>query len=975
MVKQETSDLLLPSLYAGFIDYKHSSDIISRPSLVVNNPPHSKVFHTISQELQKCSYFEFSVAFITSQGISMILQPLYEAKKRGVKGKIITSDYLGFTDPNALRLLIKNFDNIEIRFSMGKSFHAKGYFFYHSHNEYVTMIVGSSNLTSKALAVNVEWNVRLISMAQGELLRTIQNEFNSIWSDSSPVSDSLLYHYEKYRKIYKQSYSPIQEEEVFNTERIVANKMQREALESLELLRQKGENKALIISATGTGKTFLSAFDVKRCAPLKFLYIVHRQQIASESIRKFKQILGESLECSFIGGSESFNRDAPFLFAMIQTFSKESFYNSFAEDEFDYIVIDEVHRAGAPSYKKILSYFKPKFLLGMTATPERSDDINIYSLFDYNVAYEIRLNQALEADLLAPFHYYGISELSVDEIEFDDLSQFSRLEEEELADKIAENIYRYTVPKVRRRGLIFVSKVEQAKLLMKLLNQRGFNTLALSGSDDEKTRNIAFERLERGKGEDALEYLIAVDILNEGIDIPSLNQIIMLRPTQSAIVFVQQLGRGLRKHKGKEFLTVIDFIGNYTNNYLIPIALYGDTSYKKDYLRKLVSSGSLSIYGESTVNFDHIAKERIYKAINDVNFSTIKFLKEEYLNVKRKINQIPTMSDFLHFGLISPLLFIDYSKNFYSFKKRVEKDATYSLQKNHIESLNFFSKVIAPGLRITENFIVRKFVEGVDRLSKRDIIEGIKKEYGYTPTDSEIDHSIVILQNGFFTTSARSTFGNITYCETRGENITPTQLFKTFLTIREYRLEIEDILTLGEYEFRETKLADRVDDNLILYQKYSRQDVCRLLHWDSDQTGTLFGYKIDYKTRTCPIFVTYHKNVEEISPTTNYFDHFISPSEFEWETRTRVKLNSKEPKAIRGESGDIRKLLFIQKNNDEGITFYYLGEVEFISNWESTKPDKHGNELPVVVMRFKMKSPVPSDLYEYITQPILDEEE
>ncbi len=972
MGTERFEELLPPSLHTGFIDHTQPSNELYRPSLVLNDPPRSKVLHTLCRELENCSYFEFSVAFITSGGIMMLLQALYEAKAKGITGKILTSDYLGFTDPKALALIRERFDNIELRVYSGKPFHAKGYLFYYGKSDYASLMIGSSNLTHEALATNREWNIRLVSLHAGDLLRKVRTEFNAAWDMAHEVSPAWLLHYERIRASMHRQSQPAStvlpdEEESFSREHIVANTMQRDALASLQRLRQRGENKAILVSATGSGKTFLSAFDVQRFAPRRFLFIVHRQQIASESMRKFKRILGNSISCSLIGGGTEYDKSAVYLFSMIQTLSKDEVLRSFAPDEFDYIVVDEVHRAGAASYEKVLSYFTPKFLLGMTATPERTDGYDIYRLFDNNIAYEIRLNQALEADLLCPFHYYGISDLVVDEVQYDDLSQFSKITSDEWVRNIQDAINRYSIPDTRRRGLIFVSRNEEGKILSEKLNLLGLRTLALSGADDDKARDAAFDRLELADGPNALDYLIAVDILNEGIDIPSLNQIIMLRPTQSAIVFVQQMGRGLRKYQGKDFLTVIDFIGNYTNNYMIPVALFGDTSFKKDTLRKLVSSGSLGIHGVSTVNFDRIAKERIYKAINDVSFRTLKFLKDEYNRVKMKIGGIPTMMDFVDHGAVSPLLFIDHSKNYYQFKSKVEKPFVPELSADHLRSLDFFSKVIAPGIRPYEAEIVEALIAGDGSLTMEQLAIRIEEKYNFTPQEKSLHSAVKILQDGFYQAAMRKSFGNIVYCSWDGDKLVPTERFKLLLEKEPYRQEITDILNLGNKEYRTNVLPHRMPDDLMLYHKYSRQDVCRLLNWDKDESSTIYGYKVDKRSMTCPIFVTYHKNIEEIDPSINYHDHFKSPEEFAWETRHSVKLGSSEPKAIRNEEGPMRKLLFVQKNNDEGIAFYYMGSMEFLSNTQGKKETGKSKELPVVAMEFAMHTPVPADLYDYIT--------
>ena len=260
-------------------------------------------------------------------------------------------------------------------------------------------------------------------------------------------------------------------------------------------------------------------------------------------------------------------------------------------------------------HTKIINYFKPKFLLGMTATPERTDGADIFKIFNYNIAYEIRLNQALSEEMLCPFHYYGVTDLTINNEEVNDLTEFNLLTAKERVNRIIEAAEKYGCDDGNVRGLVFCSRNEIASKLSNLFNENGYKTFALCGKSSEEERRNAIDLLESNNNDEKLDYIFTVDIFNEGIDIPKVNQIIMLRPTQSAIIFVQQLGRGLRKNKFKNYLTVIDFIGNYDNNYLVPIALYGDTSYNKDNLRKMISNGSNFIPGCSTVNFDFVSKK------------------------------------------------------------------------------------------------------------------------------------------------------------------------------------------------------------------------------------------------------------------------------------------------------------------------------------------------------------------------------
>jgi superfamily II DNA or RNA helicase/HKD family nuclease len=589
----EHKHFLLQSLEAGYIDQSIHSNGEYLPELVINDRlAGKKVLSTIQQELLTCDEFWFSVAFVTTSGVATLINTLVELNEKGVKGKILVSQYLNFSQPEALRRLLQ-FKNIELKIIVEGNFHSKGYLF---KNEKVhDLIIGSSNLTASALCVNKEWNLKISATGDSyimfQALKAFTTEFENAVSVDQDYIDSYEKTYLKQLNLYRQNQEQLDEAIGLV---VKPNAMQIDALANIERLRTLGKAKALLISATGTGKTYLSAFDVLKYKPKKFLFVVHRLNIAAAAMKTFKAVFGKSKSMGlYSGNTKEINED--FLFSTIQTISKEKNMQVFEPEEFDYIVIDETHRAGADSYQKILDYFKPKFLLGMTATPERTDGLDIFSLFDHNIAYEIRLRSAMEEGMVSPFHYYGVTDISVNGVIVDDNADFNRLVADERVERILEKAKVFGTDCGIVRGLIFCSNVAECTELSKKINNRGLRTIALTGINSDEERAKAICRIESTDEKEKIDYILTVDIFNEGVDIPSVNQIIMLRPTQSAIIFVQQLGRGLRKTENKEYLTVIDFIGNYSNNYLVPIALYGDTSFNKDSLRRLMSSGSTLI--------------------------------------------------------------------------------------------------------------------------------------------------------------------------------------------------------------------------------------------------------------------------------------------------------------------------------------------------------------------------------------------
>ncbi|WP_297238853.1 DEAD/DEAH box helicase family protein, partial [uncultured Faecalicoccus sp.] len=546
-----------------------------------------KVLTTLENELSKCTSFSMSVAFITVGGLTPLLETLKNLEEKGIPGQILTTDYLLFSDPKALEKL-EQFSNIDLRMYCcqegEEGFHTKGYIF--KNPEHYRVVMGSSNLTLSALTKNIEWNTSFEVKEDEKYTHHLFQEFKQLWDSQNTKEYASIQSAYKERfteaKPLKTELQTLSQEE--STQELKPNSMQQEVIKSLQKSIQEGQDRGLLVSATGTGKTYASAFALKNIKPKKVLFLVHREQIAKQAMKSYQKVFqGHKTFGLLSGNSKEYDVDC--LFSTMQTMAKEESLAHFSRDAFDVIVIDEVHRAGAQSYQKIMKYFRPRFWFGMSASPERTDDFDIYSLFDHNILYEIRLQQALEENLLCPFHYFGIQDLEIDGEVFDDetgLRNFSKLVSDVRVDYILKQANFYGYSGNRPKGLIFCSNKQEAKELSRKFNERGVPSVSLSGEDSQSYREECIERLTSDSREDYLEYIFTIDIFNEGVDIPEINQIIMLRPTQSAIIFVQQLGRGLRKTSDKEFVVIIDFIGNYKNNFLIPLALSGDRSYNKD---------------------------------------------------------------------------------------------------------------------------------------------------------------------------------------------------------------------------------------------------------------------------------------------------------------------------------------------------------------------------------------------------------
>jgi len=942
-------DKFSESLSTGFIDKSIDSEVLYRPKLLVNkNDPKEKVLSTILNELDNCEAFLISVAFVTTSGIAVLMNSLLELEKRGVKGKVLVSQYLNFTQPEALRKLIA-FNNIEVKISTRGNAHSKGYIF--KTKDYYNLVVGSSNLTASALCSNIEWNLKVSGLHSSEIVDSVLSEFQSDFEVGTDVNVQFI---ENYQKVYDKqkliANNNVIEINDRNSVKIEPNLMQKTALFNLRKIRQEQKDKALIISATGTGKTYLSAFDVMAFEPRKMLFVVHRLNIAEKAKETFQKLF-KGKNCGIYSGNRR-ELDADFIFSTIQTISREDHLSIFKKDEFDYIIIDESHRSGAESYQKLINYFSPKFLLGMTATPERTDGNDIFSLFDHNIAYEIRLNHAMDEGMLSEFHYFGITDLKVNNEEIENTKDFRLLSADERVEKIIESANRYGCDNGVTRGLVFCSRNEEARSISIKFNERGFKTIALSGENSEKERAEAIRKLESDDINEKLDYIFTVDIFNEGIDIPRINQILMIRPTESAIIFVQQLGRGLRKAEGKDFLTIIDFIGNHKNNYLIPIALYGDTSYNKDTLRRLISQGSKMLPGASTINFDEISKEKIFNSIDSANLRILSDLKKDYNLLKYRLGRIPMMQDFIKYQLRDPFLFIEYSKSYFNFVQKADRDFNEQLNKRDSLLLELFAKEINNGKRVEESFLLKKLLKG--KLDVESFRIGIENKYGYVISEEVVNSCLANLNFNFIRKNAQivSLSKGVLGFTDDFKKVLSNSIFHDFFVDT-----IEYSISTFESKFR----LEKFRKGLILFNKYSRKDVCRLLNWKKDISSTVYGYRTHEKVTPC--FVTYHKS-EEIEDSIKYNDHFLSPSIFAWESRSNRKLESNEIKNVIDSN---RILLFVKKEDAEGTDFYFMGDVNIVpeSIEQAVMPNSN---TPIVHFKFKLEQPIEENLYSYITQ-------
>ena len=968
-------ELIYEGIKTAFIDYNNQSNVAFKPQFISNDYKEGrKVISSLEDELLKCDKFDISVAFITDGGIEPLLQTLKILEMRGIEGRILTTDYLEFSDPKALRKLA-SFKNIELKMFMseeaGEGFHTKGYMF--KNNDIYKIIIGSSNMTQKALSVNREWNTKIVSTEQGEYAKEILNEFERLWNSKYSLN------YEQFIETYELNYKLIKEQRKIASAKKISsleeyklqpNAMQSSFINNLNKILEKGEKRALLISATGTGKTYASAFALRENKPGRALFLVHREQIAKQAIESYKKIFGETKTFGLLSGNSK-EFEADFLFSTMQMMSKEDIFKKFKEDEFDIIVIDEAHRIGASSYQKIIQYFKPKLLLGMTASPERTDGYDVYKEFNYNIACEIRLKQALEENFLCPFHYFGITDIEFDGKTIDEnteLSDFSKLTCDERVNYIIKQIEFYGHSGTTTNGLVFCSSKREALALSDKFNDRGYFTVVLTGEDSQEKREEAINRLTSKNIEEKIDYIFTVDIFNEGVDIPEINQVIMLRPTESPIVFVQQLGRGLRKAEDKEYVVILDFIGNYKNNFMIPIALSGDRSYNKDNIRRYVLEGERIIPGSSTIHFDEISKKRIFEAIDHADFTDIKLIKENYTNLKRKLGRIPSLLDFDKYGEMDVFKIFDNKSlgSYYKFLVKYEKKFKIRLNMNEEKMIEFISKKIANGKRIHELELLNILNDESDNLLEK-LQKKINVKYGFY-LDEQTKRSIVnVLTNNFASGSGKKTYKECIFIEENDNDYRISKNFDEMLKNKDFKNMFNELIQFGISRYKQNYSEKYKDTQFTIYQKYTYEDVCRLLNWKNNEVPlNIGGYKYDRDTKTFPVFINYDKN-EEINDTIKYEDHFENSNKLIAISKSgRTILSEDVQNFINAKERGIKVELFVRKNKEDKISkeFYYLGRMNATGNVkEFIMPNTNKTAVEI---EWILETPVREDIYEYI---------
>lgn len=620
----------------------------------------------------------------------------------------------------------------------------------------------------------------------------------------------------------------------YENKKIMPNAMQRKALKELRRYRDMGVNKALIVAATASGKTYLSAFDARNFDAKRLLFIVHRDTILEDAKNTFQKVFMSRRTYGLFTGVEK-NLEADFIFATNVTMSLHLDY--FDPKEFDYIIFDECHHITASTYQKIMNYFKPHFLLGLTATPERMDNQDVFELFDKNVPYELRLKDAIKNDLVVPFKYFGVRDNFIDYSTKEKVNFLSEYFKNGHIEMIAKEIENHR-QEGKLKAIGFCRSIEHAQMMSHKMNELGYSTVALTGKNLTGERLKAYNDLQDDN--EPLEIIFTVDILNEGIDIPAINMVLLLRPTESQTIFIQQLGRGLRKYKDKEYLTVIDFIGNsYERSIQVAFAL--GTLSNNVYLEKaLVSSlikddfKDLDLPGVE-IHFDEFSKDEILKYVEKTNFNTFSFLKQDYFNFKKflLLERYPTHLDFLKSDCAPDLLRFIKSKykgkkiySYYNFLKYIDEDIPLFNEKE-IKLLDTLSDLL-PLTRKEEYLIIDELLKNNEVLGGFNLIEGRITEFSITSAINNLASKDVIKLS-----------------EDSYKLNLPNEVSEEFYTF------LTDLISYGLTRY-DIEFGDFVGQ-FKLYANYQKDKI--MLELDGKQFAFMLGTKYDLTTNTTYVFV------------------------------------------------------------------------------------------------------------------------
>ncbi|WP_314714673.1 DUF3427 domain-containing protein [Leptotrichia wadei] len=968
---------------------RKNKDIIGNINeLIINEKAKFRNFFVyLKQELLNCKKFYFIVSFIKYSGIQLLISTLDELEKQGIQGEIITSVYLNITDSKALRKLL-SYKNIKVKIynNSSESFHTKAYLF--EKEKYHSVVIGSSNISQSALYSAEEWNVKLTDSSFFNIYGKSLNQFEKLWHSNEAIelTQDFIDEYEKYKKsINAQNTFDYRKNKIEQENEFVPNSMQKRVLGKLKETRENGNKEGLVISATGTGKTYLAAMDIKqffeinsntenklfeindkksKTSNIKFLFIAHREELLENAINVFSKILKiDKNEFGRIyGGLKEIDKNI--IFASIQ--SLRNCYNEFKPSFFDYVIVDEFHHSMSDSYLKTLSYFNPKFLLGLTATPKRMDGKDILSLCDYNVVDEIGIKEALEEDLIVPFHYFGVNDYTInyDNIPYKNGKYNEKILLENLllntrTDYIVEKINKFGFDGDELSAVAFCQNIEHAFFMKEEFSKKGYKSAVITANTSSNERSEILEKFKNKK----IEILCVVDILNEGIDIPTINLLLFLRPTMSSTIFIQQIGRGLRKAKNKDFVTIIDFIGNHKKDYLL-INYFSsevdnkDTLFtKKEKIINEIKNQFSNIPKSCYVELDRICQNRIIEKIEKINFSSKNILKEMYLDYKAEIgkseDEFLQIADFdTNIELFQELCLKMHS--FYNAQLQFEDSKIFKneneknpLNTTEIEFLEYLEKkitLVEPFTFLIIDYLAtgKEYINNSDLLNKYkvffDIKRNFEKHYLLNRIFEELMEDEILEKTLYgyrFSKKYEKLFSNGKLNEKSTIKSNKKVNKSNFIN------RLKQLIYLGLNEFKRNDLDEFNENILISYKEYKRVELQILLDSKVPKGSWRAGYANTDKD-IC-LFATIDKT-HIFQENLKYDNSLFADDIIQWISQPKTSHNSSVGQMfIHHKEKGFKVHIFIRKyafmNGNKTNPFIYLGNAKYYSS-QGDKPMK-----------------------------------
>lgn len=927
---------------------------LSDSALLTNSKDDPNLAAELRTEIESANTVDLLCAFVRWTGLRLLQPALEQLKERGARLRVLTTTYMGATERRAIDELVTRYGaEVKINYeTQSTRLHAKAWLF-RRDSGFDTAYVGSSNLSQAALLDGLEWNVRLSSVGTPALLQKFEVTFDSYWEQRA-----------------FQSYDPERDGEKLDAalERNGGRRTavpgaatglevqpflhQEEMLEDLEAERLKGFSHNLVVAATGTGKTVIAALDYKRLCEaagrdLKLLFVAHRQEILKQAMRTCRDVMQDGAFGELYVGDHK-PKDWKHIFASVQSLSSLGI-EQLEPDFFDVVVIDEFHHAMAPTYRRLLDHLQPQQLLGLTATPERGDGVDVAKqFFDGRTASELRLWDALDADLLVPFHYFGVSDdVDLSQLEWKrgnyDVTQLNNLYtgNDARAAKVIRELRDKVTSTDRMRAIGFCVSVQHAHYMAEVFNRAGIASVAVDGSTDDTDRAAALERLRRRE----INCIFAVDLFNEGLDLPQVDTILMLRPTQSATIFLQQLGRGLRRAEGKAVLTVMDFIGQQRREFRFDLRYRALTGYGRKELEDAVEDEFPYLPSGSQIVLDRV----VQKVVLDNIKSQLRF------------NRTQLVRDIASYAETELAAYLEQSGSDVKSIYRTTRNSWtgYLRQAGLIEGFSPLEAVLSGRLQELSDADEKKLL---GRMAALIHVDDPERAEAYSmlvgpeaPRYAELGMRDQTFARMLFYTLWDDGGGFQTYDA-------------GFDYLRGYQFVCSEIRQLVKLGVAASKHAAKglgaglQHVPLLSHATYRREEVLAALQYGSLELGKNVQHREGVAwcpaTSTDAFFVTLNKDDKKHSATTMYRDYAISPELFHWESQNATAPGSPTGRRYldRASHGSTIVIFTRDTSDDEtGLTVPYtcLGQVDYV---------QHVGEKPIAIT-WKLHRPMPADVY------------